>query len=134
MMCGVGRRTNPARGRVTSPLRRTVRAGTPRGEGGSVTAELAVALPAVVVVLLLVLGVGAASTAQVRVVDAARTGARLAAIGDDDGAVVAAVRRLVGDSAEVGVVRDPPWVTVSVRTAVVADIQVGASATAWVEP
>jgi len=101
---------------------------------GSVTAELAVALPAVVVVLLLVLGVGAASVEQVRVVDAARTGARVAAVGDDDGAVRAAAQRLAGPGADVGIERDPPWVTVSVRAAVVAGIQVGASASAWVEP
>jgi len=103
-------------------------------EEGSVTAELAVALPAVVVVLLLILGLGAASMAQVRAVDAARTAARLAAIGDDDGALVAAAQRLAGDGARVGVVRDSPWVTVSVRVGVVAGFEVGASASAWVEP
>jgi len=101
---------------------------------GSVTAELAVALPAVVVVLLLVLGLGAASVAQVRTVDAARTAARLAAIGDDDGAIRAAAHRVAGAGAVVEVRREPPWVTVSVRSGVVVGVQVAASASAWVEP
>ncbi|NLF03414.1 MAG: TadE family protein [Actinomycetales bacterium] len=110
------------------------REGLGRRDEGSVTAELAVALPAVVVVLLLVLGLGTASMAQVRAVDAARTAARLAAIGDDDAALVAAAQRLAGDGSHVGVVREPPWVTVSVRVGVVAGFEVGASASAWVEP
>lgn len=105
-----------------------------RTDEGSVTAEIAVALPAVVVVLLLVLGVGAASSAQLRVADAARTGARVAALGDDDAAVRAVVQRVAGEGAAVTVLREPPWVTVEVRAPAVVAIEVGASATAWLEP
>ena len=50
---------------------------------GAATAELAVALPAVVVVLAAVLSVGQAVLTQVSCVDAARAGARAAARGDD---------------------------------------------------
>jgi Flp pilus assembly protein TadG len=49
------------------------------GEHGSATAELAVAMPAVVVVLAAVLSVGQAVLAKVTCVDAARAGARAAA-------------------------------------------------------
>ena len=92
------------------------------------------ALPAVVVVLLLVLGIGAASGAQLRAIDAARAGARVAALGDDDAAVRAVAERLAGSGARISVVRDPPWVTVNIDADAVAGLRVGAAATAWVEP
>ena len=68
-----------------------------------VTAEIAVALPAVVLVLLLVLSAVSAGVAQLRVTDAARVAARQAAIGSDDveGAAVRA-----GSEVSVGVDRD----------------------------
>ncbi|WP_337062410.1 TadE family type IV pilus minor pilin [Kineococcus sp. G2] len=50
-------------------------------------AELAVALPAVVLVLALVLGAARVVLAQVACVDAARAGARAAARGEDAGVV-----------------------------------------------
>ena len=49
-----------------------------------VTAETALSLPAVVLVLLLVLSAVSAGVAQLRVTDAARVAARQAAIGSDD--------------------------------------------------
>jgi hypothetical protein len=62
-----------------------------RGEDGSATAELAVVLPAVVVVLALCLGSVAASAQYVRLVDAAADAARSLGRGDDPGAPVARV-------------------------------------------
>ncbi|GAA4350180.1 Rv3654c family TadE-like protein [Angustibacter luteus] len=59
---------------------------------GSATAELAVALPAVVLGLAAVLGVGHVALAQLACVDAARAGARLAARGETDARVLAAAR------------------------------------------
>jgi hypothetical protein len=59
-----------------------------------VTAELAVAMPAVTVVLAAVLAVGQAVLAQVACLDAARAGARAAARGD----ALEAVRRVAGDT------------------------------------
>jgi secretion/DNA translocation related TadE-like protein len=55
----------------------------PLGDRGTATAELAVALPAVGVLLASVAAVAQAGIAQVQVVDAARAGARAAARGDD---------------------------------------------------
>ncbi|VEG28376.1 TadE family type IV pilus minor pilin [Actinomyces howellii] len=49
-----------------------------------VTAELAVAMPAVVLVLLIVLAAASAGITQLRVADAARVAARQAAIGSVD--------------------------------------------------
>ena len=56
-----------------------------RGDGGSVTAEAALALPAVVLVLATVVGVGRVVTAQIQCVDGARAAARLAARGEPAG-------------------------------------------------
>lgn len=109
-------------------------------ERGSVTAELAVALPAVVVLLVTVLVLAAAATTQLRCADAARAGARSAALGEDPAAVSAVVTRLAGERAEVDVVSDGTWVTVTVRSVSTAGglhldpVRVGAAATARVEP
>ncbi|AJM78087.1 TadE family protein [Rathayibacter toxicus] len=59
-------------------LRRRIRA-----DDGSATAELAIVLPAVVVVMALCLGSVAASAQYVRLVDATADAARAAARGDD---------------------------------------------------
>ncbi|PJI93875.1 TadE family type IV pilus minor pilin [Luteimicrobium subarcticum] len=109
-------------------------------ERGSVTAELAVALPAVVLVLVVVLTVGSASSAHLRALDAARTGARAAALGDDDAAVVADARHVAGAGAEVSTRRDADWVTVTVTAPVVGGwsgfgpLRASATASALVEP
>jgi hypothetical protein len=65
-----------------------------RGERGTVTAELAVGLVGMMVVLAAVLGVAAVGLGQLRVVDAARAGARAAARGDPTGEVLAVAHRL----------------------------------------
>jgi hypothetical protein len=88
-------------------------------ERGSVTAELAVALPAVVLVLVLVLSVGSASVARLRAVDAAGVGARVAALGEGDGAVSDAVRRVAGTGADASVRHDGDWVDVEVTVPVI---------------
>ena len=49
-----------------------------------VTAETALSLPAVILVLLMVLAAASAGVTQLRVADAARTAARQAAIGQED--------------------------------------------------
>jgi hypothetical protein len=106
-------------------VRRTPRASTgadpvagPRGDQGSVTAELAVGLPAVVLVLAMVLVVASTAIAQTRCSDGARAGARAAALGEDDAAVAAVARRVAGDGAQVDVERDDGWVSVRVDAAV----------------
>ncbi|WP_159792060.1 TadE family type IV pilus minor pilin [Puerhibacterium puerhi] len=109
-------------------------------ERGSVTAELAVGLPVVVLLLVAVLTLAAASTAQMRALDAARAGARALAIGEDDAAVRQTVARVGGDDAAVTLQRDGPWVAVTVTRPVAggwlasAPLRASGSATAWVEP
>jgi len=106
----------------------------PGRERGSVVAEIAVVLSAVAVLLLLVLGVSAASALKVRLVDAARTAARLASAGHEDAEVVAAARRLAGEEAQVSVGRESPWVEVEVRRRAPLGLDLTAVASAWAEP
>jgi len=80
-----------------------------------VTAETAVVLPVLLVVLAAAIWVLAAVTAQLRCVDAARVGARAAARGDATAAVVAATSTVAPAGAQVGVVRTGDEVTVVVR-------------------
>lgn len=107
---------------------------------GAVTAEVALALPAVVLVLAVVLVTVAAGAAQLRCADGARAGARAAAIGESPAAVRAAAQRVAGDEAHVLVQPDGRWVTVVVSTAAPGGwftggrLTVRGSATAWVEP
>lgn len=63
-----------------------------------VTAELAVAIPSVVLVLALCLGAAKAGVDQIRCVDAARVASRAAARGDD----LARVRALAAEAAPEG--------------------------------
>lgn len=86
-----------------------------RPDRGSVTVELAIGMVTVVALLGLVLAVVAAGVAQIRATDAARAGARAAALGEDDGEIALVVHRTAGDGAAVFVVRDEEWVDVTVR-------------------
>jgi secretion/DNA translocation related TadE-like protein len=72
-------------------------------QGGSVTAEVAIALPAVVLALAVVLAVGAVVVAQLRCIDAARAGARAAARGQPPAEVSAVARRIAPGGARVGI-------------------------------
>ncbi|WP_460757016.1 TadE family type IV pilus minor pilin [Myceligenerans cantabricum] len=104
------------------------------------TAEIAVALPAVVLVLVAVLTLVAASGAQMRAVDAARAGARAVAIGDDDAAVERVVTRVGGDDTDLSIDRDGEWVQVTVTKPVanglsaVDPLRARGTATARAEP
>jgi Flp pilus assembly protein TadG len=72
------------------------------GERGSVVAEFAVALPAVVLVLILGIGALGASARHVRLQDAAADAARLAARGEPDERVHAVLAAAVsGASGEI---------------------------------
>ena len=72
-----------------------------QGSRGSVTAETAVLLPALLVVLALAVGVLACVAAQLACVDAARAAARAAARGDSPALVRATGRRLAPEGAVV---------------------------------
>ncbi|AZC14560.1 MULTISPECIES: TadE family type IV pilus minor pilin [unclassified Microbacterium] len=65
------------------------------GDRGSVVAEFAVALPAVIVVVLLSVAALTVSAQQVRLQDAAADAARLAARGEDGDRVHGAIRAAV---------------------------------------
>lgn len=95
-------------------MRRTARA---RREAGSATAETAVALPALLVVLAGALTVLSAVSAQLRCVDAARLAARSAARGDSEEATVRAARE-VSPAAVVTVRREGDLVRVRVELGV----------------
>jgi TadE-like protein len=85
--------TGGVRSRVTR-LRTVGRIERDRSPGcrGSVTAEFALLLPSVVLLIGLVLGAATAGVAQVRCIDAARSAARLAARHESSAAVLAAAR------------------------------------------
>jgi hypothetical protein len=88
-----------------------------RGPGkdrGAVTAEFAVALPAVLLLLALLLAGSAAGITQLRLEEAARAGARALARGEDAGAVEGIVRQLAGASASSSVAADGEWLSVTV--------------------
>ncbi|GAB2463574.1 hypothetical protein GCM10027063_01080 [Promicromonospora xylanilytica] len=108
-------------------------------ERGTVTAELAIGLPVVVLVLVAVLTLAAASTAQMRAMDAARAGARAVAIGEQDAAVSAAVAKVGGPEAELALAHEGRWVRVTVTRPVAGGwlsgpLRATGTAAAWVEP
>lgn len=84
-----------------------------RGDHGSVTVELALALPAVVAVLALVLGAVRAA-GEGAAVDAAALAAARAAVVEDDARAAEVARRVGGAGMSVAVARDGGWVTVTV--------------------
>lgn len=77
--------------------------GRPRGDRGTVTAELATCLPVLVLLLAVVLSAVSVAGGRVRAQDAAREAARAAARGD-----LAAARRLAQQYA--------PGATITIRT------------------
>ncbi|MBO3083419.1 TadE family type IV pilus minor pilin [Cellulomonas fengjieae] len=109
-----------------------------RRDRGSVTAELAVGLPVVVVLLTALLTIASTAVTQTRCTDAARAAARAAALGEPDPAVLATARRLAGDAASVAVTRADAWVTVEVSARVGSvtwgPLRAAATAVARVEP
>ncbi len=84
------------------------------GDSGAVTAELAVALLAVTVLLSGLTSVLAVAVAQVQVTDAAGAGARLAARGESTGRVRTVVGAVAGTSATVNLARGADLTTVTV--------------------
>jgi Flp pilus assembly protein TadG len=81
---------------------------------GAVTAEFAVALPAVLLLFGLLLAGSTAGMTQLRLEEAARAGARALARGEDAAAVNGIVRRLAGGSATSAVDSDGEWLAVTV--------------------
>lgn len=97
-----------------------------RSSRGSVTAETAVVLPALMVMLAAALWMLAAAGARIECIDAARAGARAAARGEAPEAVRSMTRRVAPEGAQVVLRRTGEMVRVSVR----ADVRpVGSVAT-----
>ena len=84
------------------------------GSRGAVTAEFAVALPAVIMLLAMLLAGSAAGITQLRLEEAARAGARALARGEEPATVDGIVRKLAGPSATSVVVTDGEWLGVTV--------------------
>ncbi|MCU1565377.1 MAG: TadE family protein [Pseudarthrobacter sp.] len=83
-------------------------------ERGAVTAEFAVTLPAVLLLLAMLLSGAAAGVTQLRLEEGARAGARALARGDDSAAVERIVRTLSGTSASAAVAADGEWLSITV--------------------
>jgi TadE-like protein len=81
---------------------------------GAVTAEFAVTLPAVLLLLAMLLAGAAAGVTQLRLEEGARAGARALARGDDSAAVERIVRTLSGASASAVVATEGEWLNVTV--------------------
>jgi hypothetical protein len=112
-----------------------MRAGS--SQRGSVTAEFAIVLPAVVLVLVLVLTTAAVAASQLRCTEAARAGARAAALGEPGASVRAAAAMVAGGGTEVETRTSGEWMVVSVRRPVMSRwgwLTTAAEARAWVEP
>ncbi|MHA7268530.1 TadE family type IV pilus minor pilin [Arthrobacter sp. HLT1-20] len=91
------------------------RRGTMVAERGSVTAEVAVVLPAITALLaLLLLGVSAGML-QLRLEEGARAGARALARGDPPALVLDLVSRVAGESVDVSMASAGGYATVTVR-------------------
>ena len=113
---------------------------SPRRDGGMATAELAVVLPTLVLVIAASLTMVSVVLAQVRCVDAAREAARAAARGESREVVQSAAVRAAPSAAkvEVGGSREEVRVTVSARAGRVGGLlpafPVSAEAVALREP
>lgn len=111
--------------------------GREAGARGSVTAETALALPAVGLVAMAVVAVGSVATAQLQCVDAARAGARLAARGEPANRVTATSASIAPHGAAVTVAAIGEEAIVTVRSAIDLPLglrlQVGSRAVADLE-
>lgn len=87
-------------------------------EEGAVTAEVAVAFPAVIVVLAVVLAAATLGLSQLRIEEAARAGARELMRGESSAVVDGTVRRIAGEQAHIAVQSGGSYNTVTVTTTV----------------
>ncbi|WP_322752924.1 TadE family type IV pilus minor pilin [Frankia sp. Cas3] len=87
-------------------------------DGGQATAELAVAIPSLILVLLIAIWVLSAVSVQAQCAEAARVGARAAARGETDEVVRSWSRRAAPRGAEISVTHGGNFVVVQVRLGV----------------
>lgn len=91
------------------------RSGRPGADRGFVTAEAAVVLPSLVLLLAVLLWSVMAAAARIQCVDGARAGARAAARGEAPGGVRAAVLTAAPRGAQISTAREGDLVRVAVR-------------------
>jgi hypothetical protein len=108
-----------------------MRSRRPAGDAGMVTAELAVCLPVLVLLLSVALGAVSVGAAKIRVVDAAREAARVAARGGDPDAVDGVHLSISRSSTQVTVVASS---TARLIGNALAPVEVTATAVAALEP
>lgn len=92
-----------------------------RKEHGAVTAELAVSLPAVVLLIAAALTGASAGVTQLRLEEAARAAARELMRGDS-GAAETAARRIAGSDADISISAEGEWQRVQVASSVAAPL------------
>ncbi|GAB3534602.1 hypothetical protein GCM10027403_10770 [Arthrobacter tecti] len=92
------------------------------GDAGAVTAEVAVALPAVVALIAVVLAAASVGLTQLRIEEAARAGAREIMRGESSAVVDATVRRIAGDGAQLAVESSGSFSSVVVSSTVDAPV------------
>lgn len=86
-------------------------------DAGTATAEFAVVLPAIVLLIVVLAGAAAIGLSQLRTFDAARSAAREIARGEAEAAVIAEAQKHAGESSTVAVRADGGYsvVTVTIR-------------------
>lgn len=85
-----------------------------RAERGASTAEFAILLPSVILVLALLVNAAGIGIQQVRLQDAAGVAVRELARGEDPATVTSTVHRIAGSSATVSTGASGDWASVSV--------------------
>lgn len=102
-------------GRHRFDARVTVRR-SPRfcADRGAATAEFAMVMPALILVIVVVLGAAAIGLGQLRAYEAARAGAREAARGEDTAQVEKSARHKAGKGSSVGVKQNGEYTVVQV--------------------
>jgi Flp pilus assembly protein TadG len=103
------------RGQGTGTVARTGRPGALSTDDGTVTAESAIAIPSLVVLLMIFVWVILVVTAQLRVVDAARVGARAAARGESIEQSISVAGQAAPPGAEAYVTRSGDEIRVKVE-------------------
>lgn len=113
------------------------RRGTQHRDAGTATAEFAVVMPAIVLLIIVLTGAAAVGFSQLRAFDAARSAAREIARGEPQAAVVTEAKKHAGQASEVLVRSDGGYSTVTVTIELPAAIiflnEVEAEATARTE-
>lgn len=108
------------------------------GDRGQVTAETAVVIPSLVLLVTMLLWGLMSASALIQCVDAARAGARAAARGEPDGAVIDAARSAAPEGAAVDVDQAGELIRVRVRAGspgpAMLEVPLRAVAVAMMEP